>query len=84
MSDAPMTKECLTAPQRKALMRARATPNELFENYGTRGLAHASRERMLKRLCDGGLFEPYVHGGWCLTNRGREIADILAESEAHP
>lgn len=64
----------LSPAQKRALLETYQHPLELFEIYGPRGLAHSSQERMAQRLCEAGLFEPYVHGGWCLTDVGRDTA----------
>lgn len=60
----------LTAPQLKQVQRA-VDGKGIVEWGRTRGLASASWERMMERLCALGLFRRYVHGGYEITDTGR-------------
>jgi hypothetical protein len=62
----------LTAPQLRQVHRA-VDGNGLVEWQRTRGLASASWERMMERLCTLGLFRRYVHGGYEITDAGRAV-----------
>lgn len=40
--------------------------------WGIHGpLAKNSIERTMQRLCNAGYAQPYVHGGWTVTEKGR-------------
>ncbi len=61
----------LTAAQRKWL--ARADARGVIAWIGTRGLAESNWRKVMERLTEMGLVEPYVHGGFELTAAGRRV-----------
>lgn len=60
----------LTKAQAAQVHRA-VDGNGVLEHRGTNGLARAGWTRMMERLCAGGFFRTYVHGGYEITDLGR-------------
>lgn len=73
---APTASE-LSAAQRGELERAAKHPLRLAVGVGTRGFARSSWERKMRLLCEYGLFSPYSHGGYELTEKGLEWASLI-------
>jgi hypothetical protein len=64
----------VTAAQLKALLRAYEDKLGVIESStSTRGLGRAAFERMMFRLYKIGLVVPYVHGGFQITDEGRQF-----------
>lgn len=64
----------ITPAHFKVLKQATEHPLGVVDHVGTiNGLGSASKRRMMHRLSVEGLFRPYVHGGWEITDKGRAI-----------
>lgn len=62
----------LTAVHKQVLAQAKSSPLGIVEYRGTRGLRSSVWTRMMDRLCANGYFTPYVHGGYEITDKGRD------------
>jgi hypothetical protein len=71
--DAPKTPR-LTRAEKSALEHAATVPREVTLGYNN-GAAVAAKRRMYERLCAAGLMKPYVHGGYEITDAGRQAID---------
>lgn len=73
----------ISAPQRRELEYAAANHFGLTRAaVPISGLGAAAKRKMMDRLCLMGLFRPYVHGGWEITDAGR--AAITAGERGTP
>lgn len=61
----------LTESQTRELAAAIADRLGLAECRSNNGLGRASWTRKMDRMCAAGLFKPYVHGGYEITEAGR-------------
>jgi len=73
----------LTKAQRRVVDRAFASSTKRVEPPITAGFAVASWERMMRALCEKGVFKPYPHGGeYELTADGLKLGS--SESTSTP
>ncbi len=71
-----------TPAQRRALLRlSRGNFEHAPDEYP---LTRASRERMYRRLCKLGLAQPYPHGGFEITDWGRQYVRHLEQGGYEP
>jgi predicted transcriptional regulator len=61
--------------QMKAMRLAAGHKLGVVEYMGTRGLGSSSWARMMDRLSKQGFVQPYVHGGYEITESGRALVD---------
>ncbi len=68
----------LTNTQRVRLQQAARHELGLVELQAGQRYGGASIVRSMQRLCELGLFVPYVHGGWQITDLGRAACTIAS------
>jgi len=63
----------------KAAIRSSRGVVEPPSAIGGGNLRRANWLRMMDRLCAAGLFRPYVHGGYEITDEGRKALETITD-----